>query len=183
MNSSEKAATITVIQAVYGAVQGSKDVTEIVQDIVNKGKNSFVANNTTLGPDPAPGHDKHFAMNYTVGSSSFAFACKENETVILQISEAPPPKPSPIKVIAAAYGAINKDNPSATALDVTAVVQAVLDIQGTKEVKFTPSNGLLGDPLPGPRKNFGMIYAPADDLSPKTAIASDEDQQVTIKIP
>jgi hypothetical protein len=174
-------AEIKVIQAVYGAVQGTKEVTEIVQKMVNGKQYSFVANNQTLGPDPAPGHDKHFAMNYTVGTSTLAFACKENETVNLRTEEVPPVPPGPIKVIAAAYGAIDQKDSTQGARDVTAFVQALLDATPVNQVSFTPNNDLFGDPFPGPRKNFGMTYA-AKDLTQRTSIASDENQKVTIKV-
>jgi len=173
-------AKITVIQAVYGALQGAKDVTQIVQDLVNQGRTSFTADNDTLGPDPAKGHDKHFGMNYTVGSSRIAFACKENQEVAFRTREIPR---GPITVIAASYGAINQKDPTMGARDVTAIVQSLLDANPSREVKFTPNNTLFGDPIPGgPRKNFAMIYAPTSNLSQKTPIARDENQEVTVKI-
>src|SRR5437763_17035215 len=98
MSGDEKTAAITVIQAVYGSVQRTEDVTRRVQALADKGQD-FAANNNTLGGDPSPGHDKHFAMNYTVGSSRFAFACEENQTVSLRMREV---RRGPITVIAAA---------------------------------------------------------------------------------
>jgi hypothetical protein len=176
MNNTPK---ITVVQAVYGAVQGVKEVTARVQELVNQGKTTFVANNNTLTPnsDPAQGHDKHFAMNYTVGSSHFAFACKENETVNLKTTE---PRETFI-VIGASYGTINKNDPKSGARDVTAVVQDLLDSRSGTEIKFKPTNALFGDPYEGPRKNFGMVYAPKNNPAKRTAIASDEGQEVTVK--
>lgn len=76
---------IKVIAAVYGAIQGSKDVTTDVQQIVDQNKTSFVANNDTFG-DPAPGYGKHFGMLYlhqTTGLQNTA-ACAEGQTVPLQ---------------------------------------------------------------------------------------------------
>jgi len=176
----EKTARITVIQAVYGAVQGSKDVTGIVQNLVNQGRTSFIANNSTLGPDPAPGHNKHFGMIYTVGSSRVAFACRENQEVAFRTREIPR---GPITAIAAAYGAINQSDPTMGARDVTAIVQSLLDANPSREVKFTPSNTLFGDPIPGgPRKSFALVYAPTGAPGRTTPIASDENQEVTIRI-
>jgi hypothetical protein len=191
MSTAEKAATavktapvgttakITVIEAVYGAVQGTKDVTGIVQKLVDQGRTSFYANNDTLGPDPAKGHDKHFAMSYLVGASGFSFACKENQEVSLRTEELPR---GPITVIAAAYGAIDKQDPTLGARDVTHIVQRLLDEDGSTEVKFTPSNQLFGDPSPGPRKNFGMTYVPTKEPARRMVVASDENQQVTVKL-
>jgi hypothetical protein len=172
---------ITVIQAVYGAVQGVRDVTARVQALVNQKQTIFVANNATLVPppdkDPAQGHDKHFAMNYTVGSSSFAFACEENETVNLRTTE---PQET-FTVIGASYGTINKNAPQAGARDVTAIVQELLDSRSGSEVKFKPTNELFGDPYKGPRKNFGMTYVLKSNPGEKRVIASDENQEVTVK--
>jgi hypothetical protein len=179
MDISEKAATIKVVQAVYGAVQGVADVTAKVQALVNQQKTTFVANNATLTPgkDPAQGHDKHFAMNYTVGSSSFAFACKENETVNLKTTE---PRET-FTVIGASYGTINPNDPKNGARDVTAIVQDLLDSRSGTEIKFKPTNELFGDPFKGPRKNFGMTYALKNNPSQRKVIASDENQEVTVK--
>jgi hypothetical protein len=179
MSSTENTAAITVVQAVYGAVQGSKDVTKTVQGLVDRGRTTFVANNETLGPDPAPGHDKHFAMSYTVGSTRLAFACTEDQDVSLKTNA---PR-GPITVVAAAYGAINKSDPTTGARDVTAIVQDLLDARPGKETKFTPSNELFGDPTQGPSKNFGMVYSPTNNPSLRLTVASDEDQEVTVRVP
>lgn len=172
MSSTETTATITVIQAAYGAVQGTREVTGIVQDLVNQKITTFVANNETLGGDPAQGHDKHFGMNYKVGSSVYSFACKEGQTVTLRTQENQPE----ITVIGAAYGTIDPNNPRAGSRDVTAIVQEILD-SGRRE--FEPDNELFGDPIEGPRKNFGMTYASGDGGARK-AIASNEGQKVRV---
>lgn len=172
---------ITVIQAVYGATRGgdnvTKDVTDIVQKCVDRGETSFIANNEKFGDPVKTG--KHFAMSYTVGSSRFAFACEENQEVALRTRELPR---GPITVIGASYGAINKQHPTMGARDVTAIVQELLDLNGTREVKFTPTNALFGDPYPGPTKSFGMIYAPTANLDQTKAIALREGQEVTASV-
>ncbi len=151
----EKGIRIEVIQAAYGGLDGKvprgRDVTQTVQQLVDRGRTSFVANNENLGGDPARGTDKHFAMSYRVGTTTYTFACDEGQTVTVQTS---PRKQGPVRVIGAAYGAINPDDTAAGSRDVTAIVQQVLDSRGT----FTPSNALFGDPFEGPTKSFGMVY-------------------------
>jgi hypothetical protein len=173
MSSTDGNAAITVVQAAYGAVQGTSVVTAIVQDLVDQGKTTFVANNDTLGGDPAKGHDKHFAMNYKVGSTLFSFACKEGETVRLRTQD----KPGTFTVVGAAYGTIDPKNPTTGSRDVTAIVQQILD---SGQTEFDPTNALFGDPYEGPRKNFGMTYYRTGSPTPKKAIASNEGQKVKV---
>ena len=75
-------------------------------------------------------------MNYTIGSTRFAFACKENETVRLKTTV----PQGRFQVIGASYGAINPNSPTSGARDVTAVLQEVLDSSSATEIKFTPTN-------------------------------------------
>jgi hypothetical protein len=173
MSSTNANAGITVIQAVYGAVQGSKVVTAIVQDLLSRGGSSFVADNATLGGDPAQGHDKHFAMTYRTGSTIFSFACEEGETVRLRTDD----KPGQFTVVGAAYGTINPNNPTEGSRDVTAIVQQILD---SGQTEFKPTNDLFGDPYEGPGKNFGMTYYRTGNPNAKAAIASDEGQTVKV---
>jgi len=176
----EKAMKITVIQAVYGATKGganvTKDVTDIVQALVNRGVTTFVANNDIFGDPVKTG--KHFAVTYMVGSSRFAFACEENQEVGLRTRELPR---GPITVIGASYGAFDSKNPTMGARDVTAIVQELLDRNGTREVKLTANNALFGDPFNG-TKSFGMIYAPTGNPSQRKAVALAEGQEVTVSV-
>jgi hypothetical protein len=73
---------IEVRYAVYGAVQGSKDVTAIVKSLVEKGTMSITPSNALFG-DPAPGHGKHFGILYSAEGVAPCIACKENQTVDL----------------------------------------------------------------------------------------------------
>ncbi len=173
MSSNEVLAPITIIQAVYGAVQGTADVRSKVQDLVDRGDINFKADNATLVPkDPAKGHDKHFAMTYKVGSSTYSYACKENDMVHVKNYESR----GEYTVVGAAYGAFDKNNPTAGSFDVTGRVQALLDAGQTE---FKPTNQLFGDPSKGPRKNFGMTYF-RNGTSTHKVIASDEDQTVVV---
>jgi hypothetical protein len=172
MSSTHANAAITVVQAAYGAVEGAKVVTATVQDLVDQGKTTFVANNETLG-DPVPGIHKHFAMNYRVGSTLFSFACKENETVRLRTQE----KPGAFTVIGAAYGATDPNNPTLGSRDVTAIVQQILD---SGQTEFQTNNELFGDPNNGFVKNFGMTYFRTGSPIPQKAIVSDEGQTVKV---
>jgi len=102
--------------------------------------------------------------------------------VSLRTNEGPAIPRGPITVIGAAYGAVSTVDPTAGARDVTATVQSLLDTNPEKQVTFTPSNALFGDPFPGPRKNFGITYVTTDGLDQRTSIASDENQKVTLTV-
>jgi len=174
MSSNAELATIKVIQAVYGAVQGSKEVTGLVQDLASGGKTTFKADNSTLGGDPAKGHNKHFAMNYQVGEDVYTFSCKEGEIVRLITKETR----GQFTVVGAAYGAIDaKNSQGMGSRDVTSIVQQLLD-EG--QIEFKPDNQLFGEPLKGTTKNFGMTYFRTDSPSFRKAIASNEGQKVTV---
>jgi hypothetical protein len=172
MSSNEVLAPITIIQAVYGAVQGSADVRSKVQDLVDRGDINFKADNATLGPDPAKGHDKHFAMTYKVGSSTYSYACKENDMVHVKNYESR----GEYTVVGASYGAFDKNNPTGGSYDVTGRVQSMLDAGQTE---FKPNNDLFGDPYKG-QKNFGMTYF-RNGTSTRKVIASNENQTVEVK--
>lgn len=74
--------SISVIGAVYGAEQGSEDVTTTVQELVDSGVTKITADDNTFG-DPAPGHLKNFGMLYLLlGVPGVkARSCQEGETV------------------------------------------------------------------------------------------------------
>lgn len=75
------ASSIIVLGAVYGAEQGSEDVTATVQDLVIRGITDITADDNTFG-DPAVGHLKNFGMLYTtIGGGTNALACQEGQTV------------------------------------------------------------------------------------------------------
>jgi pectate lyase len=167
--------TLRVIQAVYGGKEETLDVTVDVQNLVNGETYSFTANNATLGSPK--GSNKHFAMTYTAGSKLYTFACKENEKVTLRKTPIPVGN---FQVIAAAYGAINPSIPGAGSRDVTDIVQQLLDSNTSTTYKLKPTNQLFGDPFGGPRKNFGMVYVNLGNPGVKKAIASDENQEVTV---
>jgi hypothetical protein len=180
MSNVEKMPKITVIQAVYGAVEGTRDVTKLMQDFVDQGKTELVADNQTLGPDPAPQKKKQFAISYMIGSTRFSLACKEDEKISLEREE---PR-EVIKVIAATYGAVDAAHPRTMgARDVTAIVQELLDARSKeREIRFTPTDELFGDPLKNFKKSFGMTYAPKSDLSRRYVVASAQNQEVTVRL-
>ena len=60
---------IKVVAAVYGASQGSMDVTGVVQSLIKKGTFEFEVSNATFGSDPAPGDVKHFSVVYVQSAS------------------------------------------------------------------------------------------------------------------
>jgi hypothetical protein len=178
--SSNAAPKITVTQAVYGALKGGTeqkafDVTDKVQDLIDRGTTTFKANNDLFGDPIKTG--KHFAMNYTVGSTNFAFACEENQMVEVRTTE----PQGRFKVIGASYGAINPNDPTGGARDVTAIVQALLDSSSDTEVTFKATNELFGDPFEGPTKSFGMTYVNKSNPNQREVIANAEDQNVTVK--
>jgi hypothetical protein len=73
---------VFVLGAVYGAEEGSEDVTATVQQLVNNGHKEITADDATFG-DPAVGHLKNFGMSYFVGGAFVpkALACQEGQTV------------------------------------------------------------------------------------------------------
>ncbi len=61
---------VSVVKAIYGAAGQTQDVTERVQALVRDGRLDIVANNSTLGTDPAPGAKKTLWLTYSVGRGS-----------------------------------------------------------------------------------------------------------------
>lgn len=73
---------IKVIGAAYGAREGSYDVTDRVQQIVDTQSDMIDANNNPFG-DPARGHTKHFGVIYEVDGIRNSRACEEGQSVHL----------------------------------------------------------------------------------------------------
>jgi len=73
---------IKVVGAVYGALEGSMDATEVVQSLIDKGYLTFTADNSMLGKDPASGYGKHFGLVYSNDANQIkTVACAEGQTV------------------------------------------------------------------------------------------------------
>jgi len=74
---------IVIVNAVYGAPQGSEDVTAAVQALVNAGTTTITASNASFG-DPAYGYGKQLAVTWldATGAQHVA-ACAENQSVTL----------------------------------------------------------------------------------------------------
>jgi hypothetical protein len=74
---------IVVLSAVYGAPQGSIDVTAAVQALVNAGTTTINASNTNFG-DPAYGYGKQLAVTWldATGTQQVT-ACAETQSVTL----------------------------------------------------------------------------------------------------
>jgi len=81
--------------AVYGALphnggeSEAVDCTSIVQSMIDGQRSSnatdlyITVSNTALGGDPAPGHDKHFAMSIEIGDEVYNVACEEDQDVLI----------------------------------------------------------------------------------------------------
>jgi len=79
---------LQVLYAVYGALPGgvlseakAADVGAILQDQLNSGNGVVACNNATLGGDPAPGYQKHFAAEVKRNGVAYDFACQEGQTI------------------------------------------------------------------------------------------------------
>lgn len=74
---------LVILNAVYGAPQGSLDVTAVVQALVNAGTTTITANNATF-TDPAYGYGKQFAVTWldTTGAQQVA-ACAETQSITI----------------------------------------------------------------------------------------------------
>ena len=154
---------VSIVEAVWGTLTGSSNVTAVVQALVDGGATSFTASNATLGKDPSPGLPKHFAMSYRVGVGKYTAAATEGQTVKVVTT---PPR----FVVDAVYGALGGST------DVTSIVQMLLNTGATQ---FTVGNALLGDPAFGNPKHFGMTYV--DATGTLQTIACGEGDVVTVK--
>ncbi len=74
--------------AVYGALPGGSDskaqafdVTSLLQQLINGSGGVVKISNDTLGGDPSPGNQKHFAALILHAGRSMPFACLEGQTL------------------------------------------------------------------------------------------------------
>jgi hypothetical protein len=72
-----------VLHATYGSLERTRDVAAQVLGFVSEERLDFVANNDTLGPDPAPNETKTFWIEYRVGGKRFERTYTEGEHVVL----------------------------------------------------------------------------------------------------
>lgn len=79
---------ITVNFAVYGALAGgnenlsqAKNVTSIIQNLINAQEGIVAINNDTMGSDPSPGNTKHFGAELIRDGGTYNFACQEGQTI------------------------------------------------------------------------------------------------------
>ena len=74
--------------AVYGALAGGNendcqaiDVTETLQELLDKGDGIVKIDNNSMGMDPSPGNTKHFGARVVGGGEGHFFACQEWQTI------------------------------------------------------------------------------------------------------
>jgi hypothetical protein len=159
----------TVDFAVYGALPSSNaneakafDVTARLSENLNtlgeaSGGILQIGNPIFFGLDPAPGNTKHFGALV----NNRYFACQEGQTINFNFgggssSGSSGPATGKLAVKFAVYGALpHSDSTNAQAYDVTALLQAFLNIH--QDGNVVCGNGLFGDPSFGSRKHFAAV--------------------------
>jgi hypothetical protein len=157
----------TVDFAVYGALPDYDSTNAQAYDVtarVSENLNSLsgvsilpIGNPIFFGLDPAPGNTKHFGALV----NKRYFACQEGQTINFNFgggssSGSSGPATGELAVKFAVYGALpDSDSTNAQAYDVTALLQAFLNIH--QDGNVVCGNGLFGDPSPGSRKHFAAV--------------------------
>ena len=152
-------AKFTVSDAVYGALPNGDsknakafDVTSELSSILNApGATGVVVCGDNLKGDPCPGNTKNFGALV----NKRYFACLEGQTIDFNHGGGTPGS-SKLVVKFAVYGALPGGQESdAQAHDVTALVQATINLNGGTIACNNDSLG--GDPSPGYTKHFAAI--------------------------
>ena len=158
-----------VSYAVYGALNNGNsesaaafDVSSELDALLNaQGSSGVVQCGNNLKGDPAMGSRKHFGA---VVNNRF-YACQEGQTINFSqgggLSAGPPP-PDRVSLVVqfAVYGALyDGDANKAQAFDVTALLQAEMNLHGGTVVC---GNNLFGDPAPGYQKHFAAVITRHD---------------------
>jgi hypothetical protein len=159
----------TVDFAIYGALPDSKaneaaayDVTARVLEDLNSldeasGGILQIGGPIFIGADPAPGNTKHFGALV----NNRYFACQEGQTINFNSGGGPSsgssgPATGELAVKFAVYGALpDSDSSNAQAYDVTALLQAFLNVH--QDGNVVCGNGLFGDPCYGFQKHFAAV--------------------------
>jgi hypothetical protein len=159
----------TVDFAVYGALPNSVSTNAEAYDVTARVLNNLnildevlggilqIGNPIFFGLDPAPGNTKHFGALV----NNRYFACQEGQTINFNFgggssSGSSGPATGELAVKFAVYGALpDSDSTNAQAYDVTALLQAFLNIH--QDGNVVCGNGLFGDPSPGSRKHFAAV--------------------------
>lgn len=162
---------IVVYYAAYGALAGPNDsttakaldVTQNVQDAINRNGGVVTIDNKTLGGDPLPNSVKHFGAHVLRDGQDVYFACREGQKIDFRYQGGLDPtqatqEATPV-VLFAVYGAVPDTNigqDEAQAADVRAVLQGLL-LGADNE--FIPINNttLGGDPAPNEVKHFAAV--------------------------
>ena len=149
----------TVNYAVYGALPGGNrdlaqafNVTSQLSAVLNApGATGVVVCDNKIKGDPSPGSKKHFGA---IVNNRY-FACQEGQTIDFNHGGGLATSQR-LTVRFAVYGALPGGNESdAQALDVSSIVQAVINESGGP---VTISNATFGtDPSPGNDKHFAAV--------------------------
>lgn len=156
--------------AVYGALAGGNaqsaqcvSVTSALSRVLNNpGGGTAVCGNNLLGLDPSPGNTKHFGALV----NNRYFACQEGQSINFNDGGGLPivdriNSTTGVAVKFAVYGALpGGDKTHAEATDVTALLQAELNITGGTAVC---GDGLFGDPSPNNKKHFAAVVTRGDE--------------------
>jgi alpha-L-rhamnosidase len=131
-----------------GAI-GYSNVTAIVADLVTNNQLNFVANNNTMGGDPAYGIKKTLQINFTLGGTNQTLSFNEDATV--QIGGGG----QPLTIIQALYGNSLKF-PGGGYSNETAFVAS---LETNNQLNFVANNTTMGgDPAYGIAKTFQITF-------------------------
>src|ERR1039458_1802329 len=158
-----------VSYAVYGALYNGNsesaaafDVSTELDALLNaQGSTGIVQCGNNLKGDPAQGNKKHFGA---LVNDRF-YACEEGQTIDFSQGgglSAGDPGPDRVSLVVqfAVYGALaGGDKNKAQAFDVTALLQAELNLHGGT---VTCGNSLFGDPSPNNQKHFAAVITRHD---------------------
>lgn len=138
---------VTILRAIWGP-RRSRDVTGLVQRIVDSGRTSFPVMELLSAGDPAPNIVKTLTVDYEVEGKQLSAAAKDGETISLQV-----PSGAKVAIARATWG------PAGDAdrfKDVTEQVQNIVEAGRSSFVVAELAS--KGDPAPGIVKTLDVEY-------------------------
>ncbi|MGC9258629.1 MAG: glycosyl hydrolase [Phycisphaerae bacterium] len=144
---------IKILSASYGVpgnAAHTRDVTAIVQKLVNQGQTDFpVMQIAAIGGDPDPGVVKTLDIHYTVNGHEGHISYQDGQRVHINLTPG-----SHIKILSASYGV---PGDAVHTRNVTAIVQKLVN-QGDTDFPVMQMVVIGGDPDPGVVKTLDIHY-------------------------